>query len=324
MQPFINCGLSSILLILLFLTKCIASSLTVIIPFGQGGGSHQFAINVLNEVKKIEKIEIKIINVKGNNGINGTEYYMKLPPNGIYVLQQTDILPAQYATAQTTINPAVDLVPVSGPQIVYSQLYVSNIDPRFHDWKSFVKFGMDYQNKLAISTIGSSDSLEAISMRMLSSHIGLKTRLINFDEPALRYMALIEGEVDALFEQPGDVAPFLNRDLIKPILTFLSQRPAPFLQTNALGDINATFSPLLRFRGFFVNSTVNKEKIKILIKIFESAFQNPTIKKYFNMKYTLDSSLYRGADGTKQLVCDTINVYKKHFKQTQQKKTADE
>ncbi len=309
---------------LLVFVNCHASTLTVIIPFGTGGGSHQFATTVLDEVRKQFGVTINIINIKGRNGLKGSEHYMSLPPDGNSVLQQVDILSAQYAAGKTKINPAVDLIPVSGPQIVYSQLYISNVDARFHEWNSFLSFGNRFPFMLRISTIGSTDSLEGISMNLLSRSTGLMTCPINFDDPAQRYMALIEGKTDALFEQPGDVAPFLNRKLIKPVLTFLLRKPASFGKTNALSDIKADFKPLLRFRGFFVNPAVNPKKIRRLQMMFATAFQKDNVKRFLKRKYSLDSKHYQGPEGSAKLVRETVKGYKAYFENRQTKETAHE
>ncbi len=303
----------AIIFISLFSATSICSeTLTVIIPFGPGGGSHQFATTVLKEVAKTTELSIKIINIQGNSGLKGTKHYMTLPPDGKTILQQVDILPSMFAAGKTTIDPSKDLVPVSGPQIVYSQLYIRNIDLRFHEWKSFFAYNNNHPEKLKISTIGSSNSLEKISMRLLSMQTGLDTKQINFDDPAKRYMSLVEGKVDALLEQPGDVAPFLKRKLIIPILTFLEERPSAFPVARSLNDIGTTFKPLLRFRSFFVNSSVPNEKIEELTYLFNKAYQSSSVREYFEQKYSLNAGKYERAQGTSILVRETIETYKQH------------
>ena len=51
---------------------------------------------------------------------------------------------------------------------------------------------------------------------------------ISFDKGAPRYGALLGGQVDALYEQPGDVRKFLDSGDFKPILTIFNERPGVF------------------------------------------------------------------------------------------------
>ena len=47
--------------------------------------------------------------------------------------------------------------------------------------------------------------MELVVMHQLQDALGIDVKQIAFDKPAERYGALIGGQVDVLFEQPGDV-----------------------------------------------------------------------------------------------------------------------
>ena len=47
-------------------------------------------------------------------------------------------------------------------------------------------------------------------MNFITDAAGMKIQQISFDKGAPRYGALLGGQVDALFEQPGDVRNFLD------------------------------------------------------------------------------------------------------------------
>ena len=94
--------------------------------------------------------------------------------------------------------------------------------------------------------------MERINLKLVMDRFGFDLQQISFDKGGPRYGSLKGGQVDALFEQPGDVRGFLDSGDFKPILTLLKERPAAFAEVPAMGDVGLTFKPLMRFRGFYV------------------------------------------------------------------------
>jgi tripartite-type tricarboxylate transporter receptor subunit TctC len=202
-----------------------------------------------------------------------------------------------------------DLTPVAVTQITFSQIYIRNIEPRFHDWPGFLAYARRHPGELRIANTGSACSLEQVSMRQLSKRLNFNILSRTYDRPARRYMALVEEKVDALFEQPGDVAPFLNRKLIKPILTILPERIGAFTYAPALGDIGEDARPLLRFRGFFVRSGVPADIRRYLESCFRQAYLSPSFQEFNRKKYMHLIDSYRNSDGAKRLVSDAVRTY---------------
>ncbi len=78
----------------------------------------------------------------------------------------------------------------------------------------------------------------------------MKIQQISFDKGAPRYGALLGGQVDALFEQPGDVRNFLDAKQFKPILTIFVERGRICrYQPTVSWD---GFWAAVAFRGFYV------------------------------------------------------------------------
>ena len=92
--------------------------------------------------------------------------------------------------------------------------------------------------------------MERVNMKFITDATGMQIQQISFDKGAPRYGALAGGQVDALFEQPGDVRKFMDAGKFKPILTLLKERPAAFADVPSLTDAGLEFRtivPLPRF-----------------------------------------------------------------------------
>ena len=104
-------------------------------------------------------------------------------------------------------------------------------------------------------------------MNRIASHFGFKVQQISFDKGGPRYAALKGGQVDALFEQPGDVRGFLESGDFKPILTLLFERPSAFADVPSMTDVGLSFTPLMRFRGFYVNKNAPAMRFMLIRSI---------------------------------------------------------
>ena len=106
--------------------------------------------------------------------------------------------------------------------------------------------------------------MERVTMGFITDASGMQIQQISFDKGAPRYGALLGGQVDALFEQPGDVRNFLDADQFKPILTIFDERPGAFADTPTHREMGMDFDPLLRFRGFYVHADAPADRVEWL------------------------------------------------------------
>ena len=121
------------------------------------------------------------------------------------------------------------------------------------------------------------------------------------------------GHTDALFEQPGDVKSFLDGGQMKPILTFLKERPSAFADTPSLADIGADFEPLLRFRGFWTRPDVPQERQDYLEQVCERAWKSSSFQEFNKSKYMHLIDSYRGIAASRQMIQNAIDSYRRRL-----------
>ncbi len=292
-----------------------ARALTMIVPYGPGGGSGQVARAMAQAVTELTGVAINRDHKPGGSGTVGMTAYMAAPADGYSVLEHIDDASSAHALDPSRPNPATDLIPLVTSQITFSQVYIRTNETRFKDWKGFVDYVKKANGKATIANVSKEGSMERISMRYLTDHYGIKIQQISFDKGAPRYGALAGGQVDALFEQPGDVRGFLDAKKFKPILTLLKERPAAFSDVPSITDEGMKFEPLLRFRGFYVAKGTPPDRVKWLQWAFQKAFCQESYQKYNEKKFMNLIESYRDTDGTKNLITTTINQYRDVYKQ---------
>ena len=156
--------------------------------------------------------------------------------------------------------------------------------------------------------------MERVSMKFITDATGMEIQQISFDKGAPRYGALMGGQVDALFEQPGDVKKFLDSGDFKPILTIFNERPGVFADVPTHKEMGMDFEPLLRFRGFYVHKDAPADRVKWLQWAFQRGYCQDSYQKFNDSKFMSVIDSYRDTDGAKTLINGAIKQYREVYK----------
>ena len=291
-----------------------ARALTMIVPYGPAGGSGQVAQAMARAVTELTGTAINRDHKPGGSGAVGMTAFMATPTDGYTVLEHIDDASSAHALDSSRPNPAKDLIPLVTSQITFSQIYIRAKENRFNDWNSFVKWVKAQNGKATIANVSKEGSMERVSMKFITDATGMKIQQISFDKGAPRYGALAGGQVDALFEQPGDVRKFLDAGTFKPILTLLKEAPTAFAGVPSLTEAGLDFEPLYRFRGFFVHKDAPAARVAWLQWAFQKAFCEKSYQDFNEKKYMTLIESFRDTGGTKELITDTIAQYRKVYK----------
>jgi tripartite-type tricarboxylate transporter receptor subunit TctC len=292
-----------------------ARALTMVVPYGPAGGSGQVAQAMAQAVTELTTVAINRDHKPGGSGTVGMISFMAVPADGYTVLEHIDDASSAHALDSTKPNPATDLIPLVTSQITFSQIYIRTDEERFSDWNSFVTWIKAQNGKATIANVSKEGSMERITMKYITDATGMKIQQISFDKGAPRYGALAGGQVDALFEQPGDVRKFLDAGKFKPILTILKNRPGAFAEVPSLTDAGLDFDPLFRFRGFYVHKGTPADRVEWLQWAFQKAYCQPSYQKYNDSKYMTLIESYRDTAGTQDLITTTVGQYRDVYKQ---------
>ncbi len=291
-----------------------ARALTMVVPYGPAGGSGQVAQAMAQAVTDLTGVAINRDHKPGGSGTVGMTAYMAAPADGYTVLEHIDDASSAHALDSSKPNPAEALIPLVTSQITFSQIYIRANETRYTDWDSFVEFVKKQDGKATIANVSKEGSMERITMKFITDATGMKIQQISFDKGAPRYGALAGGQVDALFEQPGDVRKFLDSGVFKPILTILKERPKAFADVPSITDAGLDFEPLFRFRGFYVRAGAPEDRVKWLQWAFQKAFCEKSYQDFNERKFMNLIDSYRDTDGSKELITNTIAQYRDVYK----------
>ena len=290
-------------------------ALTMIVPYGPAGGSGQVAAAMAEAVTSLTGVSINRDHKSGGSGTVGMTAYMAAPADGYSVLEHIDDASSAHALDSSRPNPASDLIPLVTSQVTFSQIYIRTNETRFTDWKSFVEWVKAQNGKATIANVSKEGSMERVTMKFITDSTGMSIQQISFDKGAPRYGALLGGQVDALYEQPGDVRKFLDSGDFKPILTIFNERPDVFADVPTHREMGMDFEPLLRFRGFYVHKDAPKDRVDWLKWAFQRGYCEDSYQKFNESKFMTVIDSYRDTEGSIELINATIPQYREVYKQ---------
>ena len=289
-------------------------ALTMIVPYGPAGGSGQVASAMAEAVTSLTGVSINRDHKSGGSGTVGMTAYMAAPADGYSVMEHIDDASSAHALDSNRPNPATDLIPLVISQVTFSQIYIRTEETRFTDWDSFVAWVKAQKGKATIANVSKEGSMERVTMNFLTDATGMEIQQISFDKGAPRYGALLGGQVDALYEQPGDVRKFLDSGDFKPILTIFNERPGVFADVPTHREKGMDFEPLLRFRGFYVHKDAPADRVEWLKWAFQRGYCEDSYQAFNEKKFMTVIDSYRDTAGAIELINTTIPQYRDVYK----------
>ena len=290
-------------------------ALTMIVPYGPGGGSGQVAAAMAEAVTELTSVSINRDHKPGGSGTVGMTAYMAAPADGYTVLEHIDDASSAHALDSSKPNPAVDLIPLVISQVTFSQIYIRTNETRYTDWSSFVEWVRAQDGKATIANVSKEGSMERVIMKFITEASDMEIQQISFDKGAPRYGALLGGQVDALFEQPGDVRKFLDADNFKPILTVFNERPGAFSDVPTHKEMGMDFEPLLRFRGFYVHKDAPSDRVDWLKWAFQRGYCEDSYQTFNESKFMTVIDSYRDTNGAIEMINGAIAQYRDVYKE---------
>ena len=129
---------------------------------------------------------------------------------------------------------------------------------------------------MKVATLGFSSGVDDFSLTVLD-RAGVKVVQVPFSKPSERYVSILGGHADALYEQAGDVAQFLNGKQMRPILLFGEKRLPAFKDVPSSFEL-ATRVALPQFRSIVVRAGTPPDIVKKLSDALAKVYESPEYK----------------------------------------------
>ena len=293
-----------------------SGSVEIIVPWGPGGGADQLARETTKLLQRVGMLA-KVTNTPGRTGNAGMEKLLASPSDGRLVSVLTAETYCLLAYANPGWKPA-DVVPLA-IMIRQPSAFFLPTSGSFKSWSEFEKEARQKPRsfRVAISGLGSPDylMLQQLSLK------GIQLTPVPFENPEQRYQAVLNGQADALYEQPADVATLLQNKQIQPVLFFASARVPGFKDVPVSGELGFG-TGFAQFRAIVVKVGTDPQRVKALSETLDQIAETPEYKAFLKDQLAIDGSyipakgasafLQQAFSSMKQTV-DTLPLHAQHI-----------
>lgn len=261
-----------------------------IVPWGAGGGADQLARLSGKLLEPVLGTSLPVVNVPGATGATGMAKLLAAPADGysmaVYIADSHALLAG--SNPRWSMNDVVPVaVMIKGP----SFLFVAKDSP-FDSFADFEKAAKASPGKLKVATLGFG-SVDDFTLSYLESK-GIKVTQVPYAKPAERYVSILGGHADVLYEQAGDVAQFLKSGQMRPILIFATERHPAFKDVPSSHELGFQVA-LPQFRSIVVRAGTPPERVKVLSEAMAKVAASAEYKKFLEDQYASPDSFMPAA-----------------------------
>ena len=265
----------------------------LIIPWGEGGGADKLGRKIAALLGKAMLIAIDVKNIPGATGNIGMATLLKEASDG----RRLAIVTAETYALLAHLNPGWkpdDIVPLGIMNYEPSALFVATNSP-YRTWADFEKQARQKPGTLrvAISGLGSPDH---ITLNQFAEK-GIQLVPVPFANPEERYAALANNFADALYEQPEDVRPMIDKGAIRPVLVFSSARLPQF--SNVPTSKEAGYgSGLWQFRAIVIKAGTDPAWVTTLSNALVQIAGTTEFRSFFGQELSGENRFLPGKEAS--------------------------
>lgn len=283
-------------------------AIELVVPAGPGGTADLAARCYSDDLAKILKVPINVVNRAGGGTIQGTTFVVNSKKDGYTLLGGTDtpLLIMPVINKEVTYDPIKDVVPI-GRFVHASTFVVVKSDSPFHSLEQLIAFARENPGKLKNGASGVGTEAQ-FNLMVICSKAKIKIVTIPFKSGGEAAAAVLGGHVDLTSSSVASLGKHVKAGKLRALSISSKKRHPDFpdVPTNAeLGFPEAGFAV---WTGVFAPAGVPKQVIDALVPAVEKAFKNPeVIKRAVNMGMEFE---YMGPEELRKNMVSEIKVIK--------------
>lgn len=253
-------------------------AITLIIPWGAGGGSDVGARLLTPLMEKDLGTPIEVVNKTGGGSQVGMAFLAKAKPDG-YTIGMTNMpaTPAIYLDADRKAPfSRKDLQPIANHVFDPIAVAVAKNSP-YKTFKDFMDAAKANPGKITVATSGIMSATH-IGFLSLQKNTGTKFAFVPFDNNGQMRTATLGGHVNAEGGTVGDLVPGVKSGDIR-ILAVFDKNPSPFLPGVPTAISQGYSITAATARAFSVPAGTPKEIVDVLAAAIKKAMSDPEHKK---------------------------------------------
>ena len=220
----------------------------LIVTFGPGGGADVMGRQMAKLLEQPLGVPIPVSNVGGASGNAGLTQLRTNAADGYTMGTLISLTVASWASGLGDNKPS-DFRVIAVVQSSPSFLFVPTSGPH-KTAEELLAYVKDHPGEITVATSGYGTQ-DDVTLKLLDK-AGYKMENVPFQAPAERYASPIGGHTQAIYEEPGDVAQFIQAGQLTPLMVFSSERHPEFPDVPTSKELGVDISGLDNFRSIAV------------------------------------------------------------------------
>lgn len=254
----------------------------MIVTFGPGGGAdlmgRQLARLLTNELG----VSIPVSNVAGASGNAGLTRLATSAPDGYTIGTLIALTVSSWAGGLGDVSPE-DFHVVAVVQSSPGFIFVPAASPH-QTAEALFDHARENPGALRVATSGYG-TMDDVTLQLLAQ-AGIEMTNVPFEAPSERYAAPLGGHSDAIYEEPGDVAQFIEAGQLVPVVVFAAERHPDFPDVPTAAELGLDIAELDIFRSIAVPAGTPDEIVARLEEAVVTAVASDEWQAFCQQTYT--------------------------------------
>ena len=260
-----------------FASEYPSRDITVIVPFGAGGGCDMTARAFLKNSKKYSSVNYNVVNVPGGGGVVGLAKAVTARPDG-YTLSiiEANSIQAAFIQGMTKYDGTTDLLPLSRIGFAEASICVKS-DSKFKTLKDLLEYARENPNKLNVSIGTGKGGCWDMPLLLLNSSENVKMKHIYMHGGAAARTAALGGHVDACAIGIMEAEPFVKSGDLRILAIFGKNRNPKLPDVPTVAELGYPEIDMGVSFIFYIPRNLDSKKVDYLKTFAENCFKDPEL-----------------------------------------------
>ncbi len=276
----------------------------IVLGFGAGGGSDNFARAIGKELADILGVNINVVNMPGAAGINATDYVARQPADGYTIWSMTSNYPINLASGKTPHD--LSKFTAIG-RVQHDTMTIQVKSDKFKDIDDFIAQAKERPGEITIGGTGSA-GFDELVVTQFAEAAGIELNYISFEGSGEMTASLLGGHIDAMAEEPGPSIAHLEEGSVKMLIAFSDNKLEGFEDVPLSTEMGIDVTDGQN-RGFMVHADTPPEIVAVLEKALEEAKDRADYKEYEKANYLHLRNGWLNSDEFQSELENLVNTY---------------
>ena len=249
----------------------------LVVPFGPGGTADLAARAYSDDLSKLLKVPVNVVNRAGGTGIQGTSYVINGKKDGYTLLGTTDtplkVMPI--ISKEVTYDPLQAVIPIGHLGYAPSVFAVKSDSP-FKTLAELIDFARKNPGKLKNAASGFGTE-SFFNLQLLARKESIKITSIPFKGGGEAVVALLGGHTDMASNTLASLGAQLKAGTVRGLAICAKKRHPDFPDVPTTAEVGYPDLTLAVWTALFVPAGVPQQVIDVLVPAVEKTFKSPQV-----------------------------------------------